>query len=158
MKIHATASQNNFSCAVQSSDRLPADLDSSRDDRDLSVTTATVSSRSSAAPAVSIAEIVLGVLLVCAWITSLIMFLRKWRRLRMVLPPVDGFRCHSPKNLDAVTVIGRQNDSIIYPVYSPQITSTMRVWHNNDKKIPLLLELSEALRTSSVTMPTGSSV
>ena len=69
-------------------------------------------------------EIFVVVFILIAWVCAILMFVHRWHKLR-ILPPVEAVFKNTPKNMDKITVVKRQTDSVIYRNYSRRMSKTM---------------------------------
>ena len=65
-------------------------------------------------------------LVVILWSASVVLFWRRWKRFSLLGPRVvDVYQ--QPKNLDAVTVVRRPDDSVIYSSYNKHVVTAIQV-------------------------------
>ena len=69
-------------------------------------------------------EVLIVVLILCAWFGAIALFLNKWGKIRLSTPSEPRYK-HSPKNIDTVKVCKRSTDSVIYKSYPKQLSRTM---------------------------------
>lgn len=70
------------------------------------------------------AEYVIVILVIFAWIAAVVLFLNKWRSIRILQPSEPRYR-HSPKNIENIRVVKDATDSVIHKNYPRALTDTM---------------------------------
>ena len=63
-------------------------------------------------------------IVVCLWISAMVLFVKQWDNIRILQPMEPRFK-HLPKNLDTITIVKRPQDSVIYKNYSRKMSVTM---------------------------------
>lgn len=69
-------------------------------------------------------EIVIILIVLVLWVIAVILFLRQWDNIR-ILQPMEARYKHSPKNLETIRVVKREQDSVIYKNYNRKLSVTM---------------------------------
>ena len=78
------------------------------------------------ATSLSAIEVVIILLILAGWVLTLMIFVHKWRHIRILQPREPRFK-HKPKNLESIKIVKRPTDSVIYKNYTKQMSDLLKV-------------------------------
>ena len=81
-------------------------------------------------------EMLIVLCIILGWLSAVIVFLHKWRHLRMLPPRDQTFQQQKPKNLENIRIVEHPDDTVIYGNYSKPVTAAMNARLDRLSKMP----------------------